>query len=117
MSAARQLFPMADCCGSNASPESNTGCVMKQCSLFLLLSMLCATASMAGPDRSTPGSSSIDLTQWTPPNIAAVGDDPFGALVKYGYALFTDTANEIGPTASDATRRFAGKILRAKTVI
>lgn len=84
---------------------------MKQSSLCLLLSMLGATAAMAGPDRSIPGSSTIDLTQWPPPNIAAVGHDPFGTLVKYGYALFTDTANEIGPTASDATRRFAGNNL------
>src|ERR1700680_3357833 len=34
----------------------------------------------------------IDLTRWTPPDIATVGDDPFGKLVKYGHALFTDTA-------------------------
>jgi len=38
----------------------------------------------------------IDLTQWTPPDIGTVGDDPFGKLVKYGYRLFTDTANEMG---------------------
>jgi hypothetical protein len=43
----------------------------------------------------------IDLTQWTPPAIGAVGDDPFGKLVKHGHALFTDTANEIGPAVSD----------------
>jgi thiosulfate dehydrogenase len=84
---------------------------MKQFTLFLLLSILCATASMVGPDRSIAGSGTVDLTQWTPPNIAAIGDDAFGTLVKYGYALFTDTANEIGPTASDATRRFAGNNL------
>jgi thiosulfate dehydrogenase len=75
---------------------------MKQFSLFLLLSILCATVLPAAP---IPESSTIDLTQWTPPNIAAVGDDPFGALVKYGYALFTDTANEIG------TSRFSGNHL------
>jgi thiosulfate dehydrogenase len=40
-----------------------------------------------------------------------VADDPFGALVKFGYALFTDTANEIGPTVSDPGRRFAGNNL------
>src|SRR5215467_2628460 len=53
----------------------------------------------------------IDLTQWTAPDISKVGDDPFGALVKYGHALFTDTANEIGPEVADATRRFAGNNL------
>jgi thiosulfate dehydrogenase len=40
-----------------------------------------------------------------------VADDPFGMLVKYGYALFTDTANEIGPKVSDPMRRFAGNNL------
>jgi thiosulfate dehydrogenase len=84
---------------------------MKQFLLLLLVSVLCATASMAGPDAAIPANSTIDLTHWAPPNIAAVGDDPFGALVKYGHALFTDTANEIGPTVPDATRRFAGNNL------
>ena len=46
----------------------------------------------------------IDLSTWTPPEIASVGDDPFGALVKYGHALFTDTANQIGPTVADPAR-------------
>ena len=55
--------------------------------------------------------SQIDLTQWAHPDIAKVGDDPFGKLVKYGHALFTDTANEIGPAVSDPTMRFAGNNL------
>jgi thiosulfate dehydrogenase len=84
---------------------------MKHSWLLFLAATLCAAASIAGPDRSIQGSSEIDLTQWTPPDIATVGDDPFGTLVKYGYALFTGTANEIGPTVSDATRRFAGNNL------
>ena len=53
----------------------------------------------------------IDLTHWMPPDIATVGDDPFGELVKYGHALFTDTANEIGPGVSDTAKRFAGNNL------
>jgi thiosulfate dehydrogenase len=84
---------------------------MKQFLLLLLVSVLGATASMAGPDGASPANSTVDLTRWAPPNIAAVGDDPFGALVKYGHALFTDTANEIGPTVPDATRRLAGNNL------
>ena len=39
------------------------------------------------------------------------GDDQIGALVEYGYALFTDTANEIGPAAPDLARRFSGNNL------
>jgi thiosulfate dehydrogenase len=53
----------------------------------------------------------IDLTHWTSPDIRAVERDSFGELVKYGHALFTDTANEIGPTVSDPARRFAGNNL------
>jgi len=53
----------------------------------------------------------IDLTQWTPPDISKVGEDPFGELVKHGHALFTDTANQIGPEVSDAAKRFAGNNL------
>src|SRR5499425_2415670 len=53
----------------------------------------------------------IDLARWTPPDISKVGEDPFGELVKYGHALFTDTPNEIGPDVSDAAKRFAGNNL------
>jgi thiosulfate dehydrogenase len=53
----------------------------------------------------------IDLTHWIPPDIGTVGDDPFGRLVKYGHALFTDTSNEIGPAVSDTAKRFAGNNL------
>jgi thiosulfate dehydrogenase len=56
----------------------------------------------------------IDLTQWPPPDIGKVGDDPFGKLVKYGRSLFTDTANEIGPAVSDASKRFAGNNLACR---
>src|SRR5258708_32174401 len=56
----------------------------------------------------------VDLTNRTPPDIATVPDDPFGALVKYGHALFTDTANQIGPTVADLARRFAGNNLTCK---
>ena len=54
---------------------------------------------------------SIDLTQWTPPDIGTVSDDPFGQLIRYGRNLFTDTANEIGPSVPDPTKRLAGNNL------
>jgi thiosulfate dehydrogenase len=66
---------------------------------------------MTGRDATAVESIEIDLTQWTPPDIATAPDDPFGRLVKYGHALFTDTANEIGPGVSDPARRFAGNNL------
>jgi thiosulfate dehydrogenase len=53
----------------------------------------------------------VDLIHWTPPAIDSVGDNPFGRLVKYGHALFTDTANQIGPAVPNAAKRFAGNNL------
>ena len=54
----------------------------------------------------------IDLTQWTPPDISKVSEDPFGELVKYGHALFTDTPNEIGPEVSDGAKRIVNSSAR-----
>jgi thiosulfate dehydrogenase len=81
---------------------------MKRSCFHLVIVMLCPLITSV--DRSIAGGD-IDLTHWTPPDITAIADDPFGELVKYGYALFTDTANEIGPTVSDPGRRFAGNNL------
>jgi thiosulfate dehydrogenase len=53
----------------------------------------------------------VDLSKWAPPNIATIGDDAFGRLVKYGHTLFTDTANVIGPLVPNPTKRFAGNNL------
>lgn len=50
----------------------------------------------------------FDLTKWTPPDMHSVGDDAFGKQVKYGYALFTDTAGQIGPAAPDPAKRYSG---------
>ena len=86
-------------------------CAMRRSWLLLIAAMLCTTVSITGLNRSIAESNDIDLTQWTPPDITTVADDPFGTLVKYGYALFTDTANEIGPMVSDPARRFAGNNL------
>ena len=84
---------------------------MKRSWLVMLAAISCATVSMAGLSNSVAGGGDVDLTHWSPPDIATVADDPFGALVKYGFALFTDTANEIGPTVSDPARRLAGNNL------
>jgi len=65
-------------------------------------------AAAAEPAKQT---AEVDLTQWPLRDMASVRDDPFGVLVKYGYALFTDTANQIGPTVADPARRFAGNNL------
>jgi thiosulfate dehydrogenase len=57
----------------------------------------------------------VDLTRWAPPDIATVGDDPLGELVKYGHALVTDTANQIGPTVADPALRFSGNNLNCQS--
>jgi thiosulfate dehydrogenase len=75
--------------------------------LFLLAASVWTSASI----RSVAGSNDIDLTEWAAPDFSTAADDPFGKLVKHGYLLFTDTANEIGPAASDSTKRFAGNNL------
>jgi len=68
--------------------------------------LLFGSAQMLGAEPAA-----VDLTNWTPPDIGSVGDDPFGQLVKYGYRLFTDTANELGPAVSDPAKRLAGNNL------
>jgi thiosulfate dehydrogenase len=87
------------------------GCDMKRSWLILLAATWSSVALMTGRNVPAAESIDIDLTRWTPPDISTVAGDPFGKLVKYGHALFTDTANEIGPTVSDPTRRFAGNNL------
>jgi thiosulfate dehydrogenase len=72
---------------------------------------LCVGSNQPSADETV----AIDLTQWTAPDIRKVGEDSFGALVKYGQALFTDTANEIGPEVADPTKRFAGNNLACQS--
>jgi cytochrome c len=81
---------------------------------FVVLAVLWATGLLGGRDLLAAEAVTVDLSKWTPPNIATIGDDPFGRLVKYGYALFTDTANEIGPSASVRPNVLQATILPAK---
>jgi len=81
---------------------------MKQSICLISMLYLAAAAVVMGREASAADIPQIDLTEWTPPSIDSVGDDPFGKLVKYGYALFTDTPNQIGPAAGDPAKRFSG---------
>jgi hypothetical protein len=56
--------------------------------IWLMVATLGAGVLMAGNQIPAAEPVAIDLTQWTPPDFSTVGDDPFGKLVKYGYALF-----------------------------
>jgi thiosulfate dehydrogenase len=53
----------------------------------------------------------IDLHQSRAPDITTVGQDASGALIRYGYALLTDTANQIGPSVADSAKRYSGNQL------
>ena len=83
---------------------------------FLGAAMLCA-GTLAAAAELAKQTAEIDLTQWPLGDIASVRDDPFGVLVEYGYRLFTDTPNQIGPTVADPARRFAGNNLAAVIAI
>jgi thiosulfate dehydrogenase len=78
---------------------------------WFMLAILGAAVLVGGNQIPAAEPTAIDLTKWTSPETGTVGDDPFGKLVKYGHALFTDTANEIGPEVLDAAKRFAGNNL------
>jgi thiosulfate dehydrogenase len=78
---------------------------------WFILGILWVAGLLAGCDVLAAETFTVDLSKWTPPNIAAIGDDPFGGLVRYGHTLFTDTANEIGPSILDPSKRFAGNNL------
>ena len=84
--------------------------------IWLVVAAL-STCLLLGSNR-TPHAEqdTIDLSQWTPPDIGVVGDDPFGKLVKYGHELFTNTANEIGPEVVDVSKRLARNNLACQTV-
>ena len=84
---------------------------MKRVSPGFLVGIVLAAALMKASDLPARDLATVDLTQWSPPDLAAVGNDPFGKLVKYGHALVTDTANEIGPTVADPNKRFSGNNL------
>ena len=80
---------------------------MKQSICLISMLSLAAAAIVMGREAPAADVPQIDLAEWTPPSIGSVGDDPFGKLVRYGYALFTDTPNQIGPTAPDPAKRFS----------
>lgn len=77
-------------------------------SVGLLLVLAGAAAGWRQSDARAADIITVDLTRQTPPDIHGVDDGAFGKLVKYGYALVTGTANQIGPAAPDPAKRYAG---------
>jgi thiosulfate dehydrogenase len=82
---------------------------------LLVAAIFGTTICVVGDQVAYAESSAVDLATWALPNIRALGDDPFGQLVKYGHRLFTDTANEIGPAVSDPAKRLAGNNLNCQS--
>jgi thiosulfate dehydrogenase len=88
---------------------------MKRNPLIPLLAVFASASLVTAPRSFAADAPKVDLTKWTAPDIASVGDDPFGKLVKYGHALVSDTANQIGPSAADPAKRFAGNNLNCQS--
>src|SRR5215467_15688752 len=92
---------------SSLDPSFIGSSKMKQSICLISMLYLAAAAVVMGREASAADIPQIDLTEFTPPSLDSVGDDPFGKLVKYGHALFTDTPNQIGPAATDPAKRFS----------
>jgi thiosulfate dehydrogenase len=87
---------------------------MTRISVSRLVAMLAAVTFMRVAAALGANAITVDLVQWSAPDISTIEGDTLGKLVKYGSRLFTDTAAEIGPAASDPERRFAGNNLSCK---
>ncbi len=77
----------------------------------IVATTMLAVAILAVTAASALAADSVDLAKWTQPKIETVGNDPLGQLIKYGYALMTDTADLIGPAAADPAKRYSGNNL------
>jgi thiosulfate dehydrogenase len=83
--------------------------------LCLTVALCLAAASVMTGRAPAADVPPFDLTEWTPPQMRTVGDDPFGKLVKYGYSLMVDTPNQIGPLAADQAKRYSGNNLTCQS--
>ena len=81
----------------------------------LRISSTLAVAMLAAAAMTAPAGAAevptIDLSEWAQPSIRSVGNDPLGQLIRYGYELMIDTANQIGPAAADPAKRYSGNNL------
>jgi hypothetical protein len=57
----------------------------------------------------------VDLTTWTPPDIATVKDDDLCKLIEYDHELTTETYKRIGPEVADPAMRYAGNNLSCQS--
>ncbi len=84
-------------------------------SVIVPVILIAAVIAISIPLRGATDAPRVDLSAWTPPDIKTVGDDPFGKLVKRGYALLVDTANQMGPNVADSSKRFTGNNLNCQS--
>jgi thiosulfate dehydrogenase len=74
-----------------------------------LLALMAAPAhAQSAPDAQ--GMPKIDRS-WTPPEVGALPDDPYGRAARRGRDLFTATYAHIGPDVADPAKRYAGNNL------
>jgi thiosulfate dehydrogenase len=90
---------------SKENPMRRLVCTMSVVAVFAAANVMASGGVLA------VDAPQVNLTEWTPPDISTVGNDAFGKLVKYGYALMTDTANQIGPMVADPAKRYSGNNL------
>jgi thiosulfate dehydrogenase len=83
--------------------------------IWLFLALLIAGVATGAKGTLAAELLTIDLRQWKPPDVGTLGDDPFGELVRYGHALFTNTPNEIGPAVPNQSKRFTGNNLACQS--
>ncbi len=83
-------------------------------SLPLALGLACPLDAQTLPPAGYPAHT-VDLGDWTPPDISKLPDSPDGKLIKRGHALVTETFAHIGPEVSDPAMRYAGNNLSCQS--
>jgi hypothetical protein len=71
--------------------------------LVSMLTLMAAAIAMAH-ELAAADVPPIDLTEWTAQQMRSVGDDPFGKLVTYGYALMVNPMSRRTSTTSSGRR-------------
>lgn len=55
------------------------------------------------------------IKNWKAPDLASLGKDAYGDMVRYGHALTTETFAHIGPNVKDKKMRYAGNNLSCQS--
>ncbi len=83
-------------------------------SLLILIPFQPSTAADAPVAPNTPTPPKI-IKDWKAPDLATLGKDPYGNMVRYGHALTTETFAHIGPNVKNPKMRYAGNNLSCQS--